>query len=81
MSPQSLGEVRENTDVRIDKAVRGIKKFLNIDGESMDLKGFQGYVAHHSLVLFPAFVMRSNLRTHITDAMKGTWFIIYILNG
>ena len=69
---QGFGQVRESSDVRIEKSVQGIRKFLNIDGGSaMNVKGFTGYVQHHQMALFPAFVMRNNIRSHICDAMTG----------
>ena len=69
---QGLGQVREKTDVRIKTAVDGIKKFLNIDGgTAMDSKGFRGYVKKHQMALFPAFVMRNNIKSHVTDSMTG----------
>ena len=69
---QEMGEIRNSVDVRVKKARQGIKKSMDENGgTAMSAQGFVSYVKHHSMVLFPAFVMRSNLRSHIVEALQG----------
>ena len=69
---QEMGEIRNSVDVRVKKARQGIKKSMDENGgTAMSAQGFVRYVKHHSMVLFPAFVMRSNLRLHIVEALQG----------
>ena len=63
---QDMGEVRESTDVRLQRVRQGIRRHMT--GGKMELPEFSDYMKKHELALFPAFKLQHSLRTNIVGS-------------
>ena len=64
LSQDDRGEVVENGDVRLRKAVANVKRRMDTTGV-LDEKGFESFVDANEMVLFPCFKLHQKLRAKL----------------